>query len=311
MNEEFLPLQDHSQESFQRALAAGTLEMSLGTFSMRLKGRGRALQDFLLDIYRDTPVRLQLGDVTDVAVHVRPPNLLRGIVRRQVIPDPGFIVPAVPLPKRLSALALEMGLNLAIALKCCRYTTFHSAVVGNEKGAILISAHSGGGKSTLAAALMANGYRLFSDEFGLLDMTSANLWPYPRPVSLKGKSIDIVREFSGSDWVSDKLTGTPKGDIAYRRARPSDIAAANDPLPAKLIVFPVFQEGVAPMAKELTPAEALMKLIPSSTNYHLLGSAAFEALTKMLAGARSYEITYGTTDDSLMMVRDLAAGAGL
>lgn len=311
MIEGFTRLADLPDEEMHRSLMKGQLEMSLGPFSMRLQATDKTLPVFLADVYRDAPVRTELGDVTDVSINVRAPNFFRKYFRPQVIPDPGFIVPAVPLPPRLSPLAFEMGLNLSVALRCCRFTTFHSAVVANEKGAILISAQSGGGKSTLASVLMNEGYRLFSDEFGLLDMKEACLWPYPRPVSLKGTSIDIVRERTGEDWVTDKLSGTPKGDIAYRRVRPSDVAAADTPARCKLILFPVFTEGASPRAKELPKAEALMRLIPSSTNYHLLGEPAFESLIKMVEGARAYQIVYGRTEESLVMARDLAAGAGL
>ncbi len=311
MKNEFQRLGDYHREDIDVALRSGSLEMELGPFSMRLEGREADIVDFLFDAYRDAPVRLKLGDVTDVAINVRPPNIIRKYIRRQVIADPGFIVPAVPLPPYLSPLAFEMGLNLAIALKCCRFTTFHSAVVGNERGAILISAHSGGGKSTLASALMVEGYRLFSDEFGLLDMETGMLHPYPRPVSLKEKSIDIVREFTGEKWLTKTFGGTPKGDIAYRRVRPSDIQLSKTPMAAKLILFPVFQEDTPPSVRELSKSETIMKLIPSSTNYHLLGTASFEALIKMVAGAQTFEITYGNTQDSLEITRDLAAKAGL
>jgi len=308
---EFQSLSVFSPKKVRDALRQGRLEMALGPFSMRLQGADKSLTSFLLDVYRDAPVRLCLEDVTDVTIHVRAPNFLRKYIRRQVIPDPGFIVPAVPLPPTLAPLALEMGLNLSVALKCCRFTTFHAAVVGSDKGCILISANSGGGKSTLASALMEEGYRLFSDEFGLLDHGNTVLHPYPRPVSLKGQSIQIVKNFAGVEWMSKTLSGTPKGDIAYRRARASDIASANQPLPAKLILFPSFQEGATSTTKEISKPEALMKLIPSSTNYHLLGEPAFTSLVRMVSGARAYEITYGSTAESLRITTELAEGTDL
>ena len=304
-------LANHSRKSLNKALAKGSLELTLGAFSMRVRAKEPSLLDFLLDAYRDVPASLGLNDVTDISVNVRPPSILRKFVRRQIIPDPGFIVPAVPLPPRLAPLAMEMGLNLSIALKCCRLTTFHAAVVGNENGTILISAKSGGGKSTLASALMEDGYRLYSDEFGLLDMQEGFLWPHPRPVSLKAESIEIVKDFTGADWLTKTLTGTPKGDIAYRRARASDIESASKPGHAKLLLFPVFAVGTSARAKEIPKAEALMKLIPSSTNYHLLGEGAFKASVKMVENAKAYEISYGNVEDSLTMARDLAAKAGL
>ena len=311
MNQSLQPLANYSRGDLGKALANGSLELVLGVFSMRLRGKEPTLLHFLLDAYRDVPARIELNDVTDISVNVRPPSILRKFIRPQVIPDPGFIVPAVPLPPRLAPLAMEMGLNLSIALKCCRLTTFHAAVVGNENGTILISARSGGGKSTLASALMMDGYRLYSDEFGLLDMQEGFLWPHPRPVSLKAESIEIVKELTGADWLTQTLTGTPKGDIAYRRVRASDIEGASRPGHAMLLLFPAFAAGSSARAKEISKAEALMKLIPSSTNYHLLGKGAFEASVKMVENARAFEITYGNVEDSLIMARDLAAKVGL
>jgi len=307
----FCRVADISRSELRAALECGTLGMELGPISMLLKGHCSSLVDFLVDTYRDAPVCTQIGDVTDVSLHVRAPNMLRRFVRRQVIPDPGFLVPAVPLPPRLAPLALEMGLNLAIALKICRFVTFHSAVLANQKGAMLVSAKSGGGKSTLASALMESGYRLLSDEFGLLDMNDSSLVPHPRPVSLKGKSIDIVKDMVGEEWVSPKLTGTPKGDIAYFRPRPSDIAQAHTSAKCKLIIFPRFSEGAAVRVRPVPRSETMMRLIPSSTNYHLLGEASFEALANMVEASKAYEITYGNTEDSLKLVADLAEGAGL
>lgn len=293
------------------ALRHGTLEMQLGPFTARLKGEGAALIDFLQDSYRDVMFRLELSDVTDISLNVCAPSLLRKYFRPQVMPDPGFQVPALPLPRKMSGLAFEMGLNLIVALKCCRLVSFHAGVVGNDTGSIMLCANSGGGKSTLVAALMEEGFRLFSDEFALLDMKEATLVPYPRPVSLKNESIEIVRNLAGSDWVSPALEGTPKGSIAYRRARPMDVADTNRPKPAKLVIFPKFDIEARPYRRELSKAEALMRLIPSSTNFHLLGEDAFQALLKMLDGADTFEISYGTTDSSMQMMRDLIKGAGL
>lgn len=308
---DFKPLGEYDRRAIIDALAAGTLEMPLGHFTARIKAQVNTLVDFLYDTYRDVPVKTELSDVTDISIHLRAPSILRKYIRTQVIPDPGFQVPAVPLPTSMAALAFEMGVNLVVALKCCRFVSCHAGVVANEKGAIFMCANSGGGKSTLVSVLMEDGYRLLSDEFGLLCMESASLAAYPRPVSLKNVSIDIVRQLSGKEWISPELSGTPKGKIAYRRARPDDINKAHLSAPAKLILFPSFNPIGGHYARRLSVSEAVMRLIPSSTNYHLLGEKAYLALTKMVAGAEVYEIAYRSTDESLTIVRDLAVKVGL
>ena len=157
----------------------------------------------------------------------------------------------------MAALAFEMGLNLSVALKCCRFVTIHAGVVANEQGGIIMSAESGGGKSTLTAALMCEGYRLFSDEFALVSLTSGDLNPYPRPISLKQESIPIVRELAGGDRVSAPLTGTPKGNISYCRVNKQDIEAEKHTAKARLVLFPRFALGANPQARKLSRRKRL------------------------------------------------------
>lgn len=294
-----------ARADIRRALARGTLTMHLGPFRHLISGAGKSLLDYLEDTYRDYLFELTPSDVTDIYLNIRAPNLFRRYIRPQVTPDPGFDVPAVPLPKALSPLAFEMGLNLSVALKCTRYLIVHAGVVADQTGAIVMSGASGAGKSTLTAALLHKGYRLLSDEFALIGLKETTLQPYPRPISLKQGTIPIVREIVGNEWISKTLHGTPKGDIAYYRARPNDLAMAHLPAQPKLILFPHFEKGAMPMARRLNPAEAVMRLIPASTNYAMLGEPAFRAVTEMVERASAYELSYGSTAQSLKLVAEL------
>lgn len=301
-------LKDVPKRTAISALSEGRLSLKLGPFITRLNTRDGLAQRFILDMYREAKV--EIGDelLCDFAMTVRPPNLYRRFFRKQVVPDPGFNFPAVPLPADLSPLALEMGLNLNVALQCFRFAIFHAGVVAKGKEALVISAKSGGGKSTLTAALMEEGFRLLSDEFAILDTDDARLKAYPRPVSLKNQSIEVVKAFAGSESLSETFTDTPKGDIAYRRIRASDIAAADQSASAKVILFPEFVWGTAPQVTQIDLADAAMQLIASSPNYQVIGECAFTALMTMLKGARAFEIKYGNTEDSLKIVHDLLGG---
>ncbi len=295
----------YDRRDLRAALRNGSFTLHLGPFSHLVSGASEPLLDFLSDTYRDYSVELTPSDVTDVLLRLEAPNILRRFIRRQITPNPGFKVPAVPLPLSMSPLAFEMGLNLSVALKCCRFINVHAGVVADKDGAIVMSAASGGGKSTLTAALLQHGYRLFSDEFALLGLDQPLLHPYPRPISLKQETIPVVRDMVGDNWISKVVTGTPKGDIAYYRARASDLAQDKTSAKAKLVLFPKFEKGVRPIARQLNPAEAIMRLVPASTNYSLLGEPAFHAITGLLKNIRAYEITYGSTIDSLRLVEQI------
>ncbi|NVJ98122.1 MAG: HprK-related kinase A [Alphaproteobacteria bacterium] len=298
-------LSDLPPETVKRLLSEGRLYLHLGPYVTALSTKDAGVREFLTDMYQDCSILVGEEALVDFSLEVRAPNLVRRYIRRQIVADPGFYFPAVPLPVKLGPLCLEMGMNLCVALQSFRQAIFHAGVVSDQKGGIVIAARSGGGKSTLTAALMEEGFRLLSDEFAILCAETSFLLAYPRPVSLKNQSIDVVRVFAGADQVSDRLTGTPKGDIAYRRLRKSDLETANLPAKAKLILFPRFQAEAAPAVEKMDIADAAMQLIASSPNYQVIGEPAFHALMQMLDGVEAYEITYGNTEDSLMLVKDL------
>lgn len=303
-------LSSFDRSALSQALRKGQVNLHLGPFVIALQSPRSEVVHHLHDLYRDVPATLGIAELTDYSLKVDAPNWLRRYIRPHILPDPGFHFPAAPLPVPMAPLALEMGMNLCVALQCFRYVIFHAGVVARGDQAILLAAQSGGGKSTLTAALMEQGFRLMSDEFGILSTEEALLNAYPRPVSLKNESIDIVSDFAGTDALSQRLKDTPKGDIAYRRARASDISAMAQPAKASLILFPRFQPGAVRNATRVETAEAAMSLIASSPNYDVIGEPAFLALVKLLDGARCFELTYDNTADSIQLVEDLLSEGG-
>lgn len=299
------PLSKFSRRDLRQALKKGSFTLYLGPFAHLIQGASDPLLDYLQDTYRDALIELEPSDVTDIHLNLDAPSLLRRFIRRQITPDPGFEVPAAPLPLSMAPLAFEMGLNLSVALKCCRFVTIHAGVVANEDGAIVMSGASGAGKSTLTAALMAQGYRLFSDEFALVSISDRLLHPYPRPISMKQETIPVIKELAGENHISPVISGTPKGNIAYRRARSDDIAAAQIPAKAQMILFPSFRSSATSEVRPLNTAEAIMNLIPASTNYTLLGEPAFQAMLELVEGVPAYEIRYGSLQQSLEIVASL------
>jgi HprK-related kinase A len=303
------PLASIDNSAVRRALGKGTLRLHLGPFVTALRSGNRHMFDYFLDMYRDCPVSIGADIVADYYLRVGAPNMLRRLIRRQVLPDPGFHFPTLPLPVHMAPLALEMGMNLSAALQCFRFTMFHAGVVARGADAVMIAAHSGGGKSTLTAAMMEAGYRLLSDEFAVLRRDRVALMPYPRPVSLKNASVDVVRELAGKDMLSKPLVGTPKGTVAYRRARASDIQAMHEEAIPRLLIFPTFKEKSSVTVSTVEPADAAMRLIAGSPNYQVVGREAFETTMAMMDGLNAFEIRYGNTADSVNLVQDLLGEA--
>ncbi len=299
------------KSDIDKYLGQGRLVLSIGDFSARLKSSCASVGVHLHDVYRDYRFVKFDHQLHDQFLDVRPPNLLRDLMKKQIIPDPGFQFPAVPLPASMGALAFEMGLNISVALKTYNRLILHAGAVANDKGGVIISAASGGGKSTLTALLMQEGFRLLSDEFGIIELNDHTLLPYPRPVSLKNASIDVIREVAGDEWISAVIKDGPKGDIAYRRARSDDIARAYETAVPRLIIFPKFEKGAVAAISKVASADTVMRLIASSTNYQIIGKDAFRAVNHIAKQAQAYEVTYGSSADALSLFRTIAEGTVL
>ena len=127
--------------------------------------------------------------------------------------------PHEDLPARQALAVLEWGLNLVIALRMHCYLMLHSAVLERAGRGLLLPAAPGFGKSTLCAALANRGWRLLSDEFGLIRSGTTDLLPLPRPIALKNESIDVIRAFAPDAYIGPSIPNTRKGTVCWAARR--------------------------------------------------------------------------------------------
>ncbi len=80
---------------------------------------------------------------------------------------------------------LEGDLNIALQQRRPDLFFLHAAVAEFDRGAHLLVAESGGGKSTTLWGLLHRGWRYMSDELAPVDLTSMQVHAYPRALCLK------------------------------------------------------------------------------------------------------------------------------
>lgn len=68
------------------------------------------------------------------------------------------------------------------------FTVLHGAVLGSASGALAISGPSGAGKTTLAQALLKEGWSYLSDDFCPLSRADGRVHPFPRSLWVRPKS---------------------------------------------------------------------------------------------------------------------------
>ncbi|MCG8505412.1 MAG: HprK-related kinase A [Sphingomonadales bacterium] len=238
-------------------------------------------------------------EVADFALTVRNTGGWRRWVRRQSMPDVDAPAPFVPLPERHATIMLEMGLNWMVATRAMRYLIVHAAVVERDGRALVIPGDSGQGKSTLCAALASRGWRLFSDEFAFFDLENGTVVPYPRPISLKNESIEVIRNFAPELTITETLTGTPKGTVAYIRPKADWVARGEEPAEPAAIVAPHYKADARLRTTPKIAGDLFMELATSSVNYDRFAARGFEGVGKLVAGIRGIELHYSALDDAV------------
>lgn len=294
---------------FSERLEEPGLGVSIGPFDFLVRARVRGLAAPLHRLYRDYPVltgervysaRVALHDVWRLMP--RPKRSVRFTVDGRA--------PHEDMPAGQAFAVLEWGLNLTIALRFHRFLLLHAAVVERGGRALLLPAAPGHGKTTLCAALAHRGWRLLSDEFGLLRPGTPRMVPVPRPMPLKNESIAVLRRFAPEAVLGPEIPNTRKGTIAHVRPPASAVLrAAEEALPAWL-VFPRWVAG-APLSLIAVPrAEAFMQLASNAFNYELHGAPAFETLREVVGGSRCYRLVYSDLESAVAALSSLADAGG-
>ena len=279
-----------------------SLALQIGPVAFRIGSAWAAPIDSLAALYAGYPD--PSDGICDFTVRLEPEKPWRRWLRPSVAIQGDYILPeAAPMALAHGLLAAEMGMNLQMALGQKHCLLLHAASAEKDGRALIMTGESGAGKSTLAASLGERGWRLMSDEFALLDLASGHLHPFPRAVSLKNGAIRVMEERVAADRFGPRLDDTPKGAIRHMRPNREALERMGEGAVPALILFPRFGEASA--IRGVGQAEVFMRLTQASTNYVSLGSAAFEALTRLVASCPAVAIDYPDTDGALALVDEL------
>lgn len=252
---------------------------------------------------------LPTADFADFHVSLAPG---RGI-RRWLRPQSRFSIDAVepfePFPLASALPLFEWGVNWCFAQRFNQYVLLHAGTLAIGDRAVVMAATPGSGKSTLSAAMMLRGFRLLSDEFGVLDPETGNFLPMLKPVALKNRSIEIIRERSAAASIGPTFVGTRKGDVAHLAPDAASVAAAHRSAKPALVIFPAYRQGAALTLVPQPKEQAFARLAFNSFNYALLGSVAFNAVADVAERCPAYQLTYSKLDEAIACLRELLGEA--
>ena len=176
----------------RRRLRQEGLGLNIGPFTIRLNSPLTVVAEGLEQLYGAFTLTSDT-DFIDFRVALNAPPGLRRWFRPQVIFSFDGFIPFKPLPQIQAFAMFEWGLNWVIANNAHQYLIIHAAVIERNGVVCILPGTPGSGKSTLCAALVCKGWRLLSDEMALISTATGDIYPVPRPVSLKNQTSEFYQ----------------------------------------------------------------------------------------------------------------------
>lgn len=299
-------LESLTKQQLTSQIQSDGIALKIGPFNFSIASDHSALVDFIGKLYGSYPL---LDDSEFIDFNIR---LLRASgLRRYFSPQVNFYLddfsPFKPLGLGEARAMLEWGMNWCVGAHAHQYLIIHSAVVAKGDTLVILPGKPGAGKSTLCAALVGEGWRLFSDELALVDTNTLQVHPVVRPISLKNKSIDVITERYPQFEAASRIQTSSKGIVSHFPAPKESLALMSQPLAATHMVFPQFDSSAQCEISQVGQGEAMLSVIDDCFNYNPLGKKGFETLSHLMASIECYSLHYGDLDTALSFMESLVS----
>lgn len=284
------------QDALRRRLGSEGICLRIPPFTAHIRSPIPIVSEGLAALYAEYELLPASGHFADFHVSVA---YGRRFPKPLCVFEMDGLRPFTPLAAGEAFAFLEWGLNWCVTGYCHTMLTIHAAVLERGGRVLIMPAPPGSGKSTLCAALLLNGWRLLSDEMALLDPRTGLILPSPRPVSLKNRSIGIIRKLAPDAVFGPVAHDTMKGTVAHMRVPSDSLARAAEPgLPA-WVIFPRYAPDAPARLEPRPKGESFMQLAENSFNQNVLGRAGFDALSDLVARSDCYDFTYGRLEEAI------------
>lgn len=294
--------------ALSKRLADPGLDMRCGPFQLRIRSEAPTLPQQLQSLYPGAEIAApSSGHPTDFQLSLFRPRGIRRLLQPQIEVFTDGDAPFEPFPLDHALPLLEWSLNWVIASHAHQYLMLHAGVVERGGRALLMPAFPGSGKSTFSAALMLRGWRLLSDEFALIRPADPDLRlnPLPRPIALKNRSIEVIRQFSDQAVLGPVFPNTRKGDVAHLMASLDSQHRDLQTVTPGWFVFVQYRTGAATEITPLAKGQAFLRVSGNSFNYRLQGARGFEAVAALVERCPAYVLTYSDLNDAVARIEAL------
>ena len=180
----------------------------------------------------------------------------------------------------------------------------HAAAVAVEKGCLLLAAPGGRGKTTLTAALLAQGLDYLGDDLIVLSRDEPpRAWPVPGPLCLKAGSWSVLKAYYPD---LDTLPILQRRDQPVRYLPPPRVTA-EQAWPIRGLLFPTYQPARSVQLESLSPSAALQGLMAANSQLRQpLNAQEIGVFIGWLNRTPAYRLVYAALADAVAAVRRLS-----
>jgi HprK-related kinase A len=297
-------IRDLPLSRLKKGFSAGSVALDYGAAVVRVRSR---LDTFVRD-FQQVYGAFTLADDTpfaDFHTEVRGGRGLRAFFK----PQSRFLIDGIqpfdPFPKEQALPHFEWGVNWCFAQRFNQHVLLHAGALALDDRAVIMAAPPGAGKSTLTAAMMLRGFRMLSDEFGVLCPRTGRLWPMLKPVALKNRAVEVIRDYADDAILGPLYKGTRKGDVAHLAPLATSVDARQRPARPCLLLFPSYRDGAALSIRRLPGEEAFARVAFNSFNYALVGQIAFDAVANVVEACPAFALEYSRLDEAIESLRTM------
>jgi hypothetical protein len=177
----------------------------------------------------------------------------------------------------------------------------HASALTNEKKTILFTASPGGGKSTLAAILQKNGYRLVSDDFVPIDKKGL-AYCFPAAVSIKEGALKTLLPYYPSLSHKPETIITPEKRVRYL-AQELNSASLEDRFPVSEVIFIGYNPKIPYRFRKLRRVEGISQFLEQA--YIKPDPMNAKLFIKWALRAKFYQLTYSNNESAIKAISNL------
>jgi len=282
---------DFSTKKITQLLKGQGVSVRSGPFTFNVKSSVKDFAYPFVKMYKNHPI-VEPDDFIDFYTAVENPNLFRSLFRPQIRFYFDGSAPFYPLPEDQAFAAFEWGLNWVTSNHAHQYLMLHAAVIEKNGHALVLPGEPGSGKSTLCAYLVHKGWRLLSDELTIINLSTREVMPLCRPISLKNQSIHVIQELLDNVVLGPMVEETNKGTVTHAMPPIDSVQNMDSCAAVAWIIFPKYKTGSDTIISPKPKAESFLELGKNAFNYSFHSFNGMQVLKSIVSSAGIYDLQY-------------------